>query len=457
MKTILVVDDNKVNLVTARTVLSNDYRVVPVLKGQQALDYLETGPCDIILLDIIMPEMDGFEVLEKIREMDHCRNVPVIFLTADDDVDTETRCFRAGAVDFSAKPFIPEVMISRICRALELEELRRSLADRLEQKTQEVSDIKSKAQKDALTGLWDRAYTEETVTGFLLSGTAGALLMMDIDNFKSVNDTYGHATGDRMLQALADILRETSREGDVVCRLGGDEFMVFLKDVTAKAQIRERAMDIIAQMARKIDELGILLNTSISIGIARTPKDSKEFAELYSCADKALYHVKRNGKNACHFFSDKLDDADGGQEPVDLTYLQGLLRRTDSGKGAYFLTLEHFRHVYNFIRRLMERESRDVSVLLFTLSNGADAVALEVLEQVINTDLRRSDVATQYSGRQIAVLLAGATRDDAEEVAQRILATFRDAYPRSDLRVDYETASLDDWLTKNAAKDSKAD
>ena len=85
MKTILVVDDNKLNLAAARKVLSNDYKVIPVMRGEQALTYLESGECDIILLDINMPEMDGFEVLQRIREMERCKNIPVIFLTADSD------------------------------------------------------------------------------------------------------------------------------------------------------------------------------------------------------------------------------------------------------------------------------------------------------------------------------------------------------------------------------------
>lgn len=107
MKNILVVDDDKLNLATARKVLSEDYKVIPVVRGEQALSYLKNGTCDIdiILLDINMPEMDGFQVFYKIREMEHCQNIPVIFLTADDDTETETRCFKEGAVDFITKPF----------------------------------------------------------------------------------------------------------------------------------------------------------------------------------------------------------------------------------------------------------------------------------------------------------------------------------------------------------------
>ena len=308
MKSILVVDDNKMNLAAARTVLGSKYKVIPVLNGQQALRFLAQNECDLILLDIKMPEMDGFELLEKIRTMECCRSIPVIFLTADKDTETETRGFQVGAVDFITKPFAPEVILSRVGRTLELEELRRSLADRLEQKTREVSVMKDIAQQDALTGLWNRVYTRDAVNALLSDGGKGALLMIDIDDFKSVNDNYGHSTGDDMLRTLAELLRSASRAGDVLCRIGGDEFMAYFKDLSAEADIRARVSELIAGMNAKIVQLGFAVNTSISVGIAIAPEDGTDFAELYSAADKALYYVKRNGKNAYHFFSDRLTD-----------------------------------------------------------------------------------------------------------------------------------------------------
>ena len=306
MKTILVVDDNKLSLVAARNVLQDEYRIISVLKGQQALTYLESGECDIVLLDINMPEMDGFEVMERMREMERCRNLPVIFLTADNDPETETRCFRMGAVDFIAKPFVPDVMLSRIGRVLEIEELRRSLADRIEQKNREISDITNKSHQDYLTGLWNRAYAEETINGMLQRGAVGAMLMIDVDNFKSVNDNYGHLAGDKTLQTLADVLREFSKENDILCRIGGDEFIVFVNGVTAKAQLGQLAAEIIAELRSRIAASGFETGTSASIGIAQIPEDGDEFTVLYNCADKALYHVKQNGKNAYHFYSDRL-------------------------------------------------------------------------------------------------------------------------------------------------------
>ena len=188
----------------------------------------------------------------------------------------------------------------------QLEELHRNLADRLEEKTREVSVMKDIAQQDALTGLWDRVYTQDAVNGLLSDGGEGALLMIDIDNFKSVNDNYGHSSGDDILRTLAEALRSACREEDVLCRIGGDEFTVYLKDLKSKPVIRSRVSDIIADVHARITQMDFAGNTTISVGIAIAPEDGGDFASLYSAADKALYYVKRNGKNSYHFFSDKL-------------------------------------------------------------------------------------------------------------------------------------------------------
>ena len=451
MKTILVVDDNKLNLAAARSVLQSEYRVISVMRGEQAITYLESGDCDLILLDINMPDMDGFEVHEKILKMERFHNIPVIFLTADSDPQTETICFKRGAADFIAKPFVPAVMRYRIGRILELEDLRRGLADKLEQKTKEVFDIKNKSRQDALTGLWNRAYTEEMVNGMLTSGVRGALLMIDLDNFKAVNDVYGHIAGDRTLQMFADILREFSSEGDVLCRIGGDEFIVFVKGVTSKEELGARAEKILNRMSRKIRECGFETNTSISIGIAQAPSDGNVFLKLYSSADKALYYVKQNGKNSYHFFTDRLHDGnDSGAKTVDLQYLQDLMSRSDDGTGAYLLNFDNFHHVYNFIRRFVGRNQSEVQTVLFTVHDNKNAefdvteaeYALELLEKAVYTSLRRSDVSTRYSSKQLIVILMDTNTENGDMVAERIIENFYKLYTNGKVYIDFGIARM---------------
>lgn len=464
MKTILVVDDNKLNLASARNTLSGEYKVIPVLKGEQALTYLENGECDIILLDINMPEMDGFEVLAEIKKMERCKNIPVIFLTADNDTETETRCFREGAIDFIAKPFVAEVMLSRIGRVLELEELRRSLADRLEKKTQEVTDIKAKSRQDALTGLWNRAYTEETVNKLISEGVSGALMMIDMDNFKAINDNYGHIAGDRTLKMFADTLRKYSSEDDVLCRIGGDEFVVFARDLTSKSEIGNRASDIISDLCSKLEECKFETNSSVSIGIAQTPEDGTEFNKLYNAADKALYYVKQNGKNSYHFFSDRLEsEKKRSAKNVDLDYLGEILSRADSGKGAYLLDFDSFHHVYNFIRRFVDRSEREVQTVLFTVvpSDGVTEpdpdeieAALEMLDKAIYTSLRRVDVSTRYSSKQIIVILMDANSENGDLVAKRIVDCFEKLYIGGKVKLEFGIAKMEggNVLSRSANK-----
>ena len=138
---ILIVDDDKLNLTVARNALSGTYKVTAVTSGEQALKFLQNNTCDLILLDINMPEMNGFEVMAKIRENPENADIPIIFLTADSDPEIESRCLKEGAMDFITKPFVQNVMLSRISRTLELEALRQDLEGQLEARTMHIKHI----------------------------------------------------------------------------------------------------------------------------------------------------------------------------------------------------------------------------------------------------------------------------------------------------------------------------
>lgn len=452
MKQILIVDDNKTSLSTAKVSLSDKYKVIAVTSGEQALKYLQNNTCDLILLDINMPDMDGFEVMQKIREKKERADIPIIFLTADNDAETENRCLQEGAIDFIAKPFVLNVMHSRISRILELEDMRRYLSDKLEEKIKEVSDIKSKSQQDALTGLWNRAYTEAAVNALMEEGKKGALFMIDMDNFKAINDNYGHIEGDNTLKMFADTMRKYSSKEDILCRIGGDEFVMFINGVTSKSDLKNIASDIISDLCRKIKEKKYETNSSVSIGIAQTPEDGIDFNTIYNAADKALYYVKQNGKNSYHFFSEQvgINDENAGVK-VDLRYLRDIMSRADAGKGAYQMDRDSFHHVYNFIRRFVERNGSEVQTLLFTAEEESNVavdqnevqVALEILEQAIYTSLRRADVSTRYSGKQVIVLLMDANEAGGDIVAKRIIDCFHKIYRGTNVKLRYDIAKME--------------
>ncbi|MCC8042214.1 MAG: diguanylate cyclase [Oscillospiraceae bacterium] len=452
MKHILVVDDNKTNLASARSVLTSRYKVTAVTSGAQALKFLEGHTVDLILLDINMPEMNGFEVMDKIRKSEKWFDIPIIFLTADSDSQTESRCLEEGAVDFIVKPFVPNVMCSRIGRTLELEDLRKSLAEQLSQKMQEVTDIKSKSCQDALTGLWNRAYTEEQANLWLKETKSGALIMIDMDNFKAINDNYGHIAGDHTLKMFAETLQEYSFDEDVLCRIGGDEFVVFVKNDISKQALANRAADIISDLCRKLEEYKFETNSSVSIGIAEAPSDGTEFNTLYNAADKALYYVKQNGKNSYHFFSEQHEkDSERASKLVDLEYLQEMMSRTDSQRGAYMMDFDSFRHVYNFVRRFVERGEHKVQTILFTLSmkDGISEevteieTAVDMLDQAIFTSLRRADISTRYSSKQIIVILLDVRSESCDMIANRIINCFKHLYIGERIIVEYDVAQLE--------------
>ena len=291
------------------------------------------------------------------------------------------------------------------------------------------------------------------VNNLLLEGARGALMMIDIDNFKPINDHYGHIAGDRTLKMFAELLQDISGDGDVLCRIGGDEFVIFVKDVTSKVELGKHAERIIAEFGKRIEQFQFNVSTSISIGISLTPDEGTEFMSLYGYADKALYFVKQNGKSAYHFFNDKMKTEDGNNlagRTVDLKYLQDLMSRADSGLGAYLLNFDNFNHVYNFIRRFVERSNRDVQTLLFTVTeNGKSELdaaeseyALELLEKAIYTSLRRSDVSTRYSSKQLIVILMDANNENGDMVAERIIDNFHKLYTHGKVHVDYGIARM---------------
>ncbi len=451
MKHILIIDDNKSNLVAARSALNDIYKTTAVTSGAQALKFLENNKPDLVLLDINMPEMDGFAVMTAMRAMPNGVDLPIIFLTADNDSGTESKCLELGALDFISKPFVPLVMRSRIAKTLELEELRSNLAIRLDEKINEVSEMKSKSCQDALTGLWNRTYTEEAVDKMLSEQQKGALFMIDMDNFKAINDNYGHMAGDHTLRMFAETLRKYAAEDDIVCRIGGDEFVTFVADNSSKSALSNHAADIISDLCRKLNECKFETNSSVSIGIAQCPADGGSFAELYNAADKALYYVKQNGKNSYHFYSDQsLAESSRSATNVDMKYLREIMSRADSGKGSYLMDYDSFHHVYNFIRRIVERSNRDVQTLLFTLDAANEKmdpielnVAGEMLEQAIYTSLRRVDVSTRYSSKQMIVILLDSNTENGKNVAQRIIECFRKIY-RGEIDISYNIVRMEE-------------
>lgn len=453
-KRILFVDDDRMSYIIAKKFLEEDYEIFWMEDGKEVIPYLQKNRVDLIILDIYMPKVDGFVVLELIKSNGNAsiREIPVIFLTGEHEEDVESKGLEAGASDFITKPFRKRVLLSRVSHVLELEMFKKNLARRLEQKNKEVTDFKQRARQDSLTGLWNRSYTELKVEEMMEHGTKGALFMMDMDNFKGINDTYGHIVGDETLKCLAGTLKEISREKDVACRIGGDEFILFVRDIEEQEQAREIAIRILNETAYKLKNMGDELETTVSIGVAMAPRDGRKFKALYAAADKALYYVKQGGKNSYHFYQDFMEKQKENRDNIiDLKVLRGFLQEGERRRGPFKVGFENFHYIYNFICRCMERSDRDVQMLLFTVIYDTDETiesadleyCIEKMEQAVEISLRQSDVSARFSERQLIVMLLDADQENSNRVAKRILECYGDICEDKQFIVDYEMVQVD--------------
>ena len=286
---ILVVDDNKLNILLLKQILSDeDYEVHVLTSGAHVLEKsLEIKP-DAILLDIMMPEIDGFEVCSMLKEEPITKNIPVIMVTAKTQGEDLKKAFNLGAFDYVKKPIDEVEVISR---------LRSALKYNAQQKV-----LETMAMTDGLTGLYNHKLIldlfDKEYKKAKRNNQAIAFLMLDIDHFKKVNDTYGHKTGDEVLQRLADILRKNSRNSDLLGRYGGEEFCIILPNIKI-----EESQFVCERIRKAVEESKITfkdqtINITISIGNCfNHPMSTYSEEDVIIRADEALYKAKNNGRN----------------------------------------------------------------------------------------------------------------------------------------------------------------
>ncbi len=282
--TILLVDDEPINLQLLANYLSDDYLIKVAKNGEQCLEIcaLDDKP-DLILLDVDMPGLDGYAVCRRLKQDLDTAEIPVIFVTALDNEEDEEKALSLGAVDFLSKPVRVGILKARLKTHLELK-LKR---DQLEEM----------AMKDQLTGLFNRHYLLESanhrVARAMRNDYPISLLMIDIDHFKIINDTHGHSVGDDILIAVATLLKQESRQEDIVARFGGEEFVIFLDECETSV-----AHKIAERIRMRIEELKPKdLNISASIGVAQLHNGKEGFAKLIKRADDAMYLAKESGRN----------------------------------------------------------------------------------------------------------------------------------------------------------------
>jgi diguanylate cyclase (GGDEF)-like protein len=289
---VLIVDDEKINLDVLIGLLKPYYRTVAAKSGEQAFKRLEIPPLpDLILMDIMMPGMDGYEVCRKLKADNSTRDIPVIFITGKNDEKDEAKGFQAGAVDYITKPFSPLIAMARVKTHIELKR-RGDMLERL-------------AGLDGLTGIpnrrqFDQFLTAEWKRSVRYSHTI-SLIIMDIDYFKLFNDHYGHAEGDECLKKVAKIISQSMiRSTDLTARYGGEEFACVLPETDYAGAITtaNRIIKFVEKLGIRHEKSHVADYVTVSIGVASiSPQQSDKALDLIEMADKALYIAKRNGRN----------------------------------------------------------------------------------------------------------------------------------------------------------------
>ena len=662
-KLILIIDDSATTLKSAGDVLKSHYELAMASSGEKGIAYLKDHDPDLILLDVIMPGMDGFETIRKIKSMKGKSGIPVIFLTGDLAIESESLGFKLGAVDYITKPFDGDAMLYRIEKILEFETLKKNLEAQVKVKTEQLEkmtihvfktlskivdnksvytmghsprvaayaskiaeilkwnehdatglyyiallhdigkigisenilsknspltadeqtildthaeiggellqdftliknladgvryhharydseteptgpnipieariiavadyidlsrtprenmpactdedlieklknergsrfdpiivdaalnmirsgfvaskmneindsdmdvvdfsnailervlneyteELKNKAQKDALTGLWNRQFMAQSVNTYLsVHGARGALLMIDLDNFKAINDTYGHIAGDDVILAISDVLTSCVRGDDIVCRLGGDEFIAFIVSAKTKDAIEAICKRISEEFLKRIDDINPRIQTSVSIGIALSHSDGNNFETLYSNADKALYFVKQNQKGAYHFYTETRSIAAADDMVSGDSFLYKILNAHGE---SLSLGSQGIARMISFVEQYTLHNQQKVQVVLFTLEDkNAESLQadFDTLHSAVCSNLRRGDVFARYSDSQYIVILMNVEAEIGDKVAKRIESRFNSEIRMNDsssVKLTYDVFSIND-------------
>ncbi len=288
-KTILIVDDTETNIDILLELLGSEYDILVALDGKSAFAILEEEVVDLVLLDIMMPEVNGFEVCTRMKLQSSTRDIPVIFVTAKTDEDSIEKAYDVGGIDYVTKPFKPRELQARIKTQIKL----KALVDHLEY----ISSY------DQMTGVFNRRKF------FILATEALDVIqinlyaiMIDIDHFKSFNDTYGHAFGDEVIKGVTRAISDTMLEGSIFGRVGGEEFALLTHAISEDIAIQN-----IESMRKAVEALEFttqdksIAKCTISLGMAKSDKTLNSLDALLKKADNALYKAKGEGRNRSIF------------------------------------------------------------------------------------------------------------------------------------------------------------
>lgn len=437
-KTVLIVDDTPTNIALLVDTLRPEYRTKVATSGEKALVLAQgANPPDLILLDIMMPGLDGYQVCQRLQADPKTRDIPIIFVTALGEVADEEKGLLIGARDYIIKPISPAIVRARVRTHLTLAEQNRRLAEMvstLEQQKLELAEwnqtleqrvtegiahaerLRQIAFHDALTGLANRMLLLDRLEHALDLAARDqqglGLMFIDLDRFKAVNDTHGHDVGDELLKEVARRLGQCRRASDTVARLGGDEFVVLLEHSGEKNVYGDLAARIIASLSEPLTIMGCPVQIGASIGIACYPEDGQNLMDLMKHADAAMYAAKSAGRGAYRFFDPAMSN-ESLQLQKQAQELQAAMENgqlelfyqpqvwLDSGRVFRLEGLLRWRHpVHGLLLPIEFISSAEDAGLSHALDHWAIATAAQQISQWRSRGLPRLPIAVNVSGRQ---------------------------------------------------------
>ena len=431
MKKILIVDDMPVSLMMTENMLATQYITLCAGSGTEAIEIYRKERPDMVLSDLRMPGMSGYELQQKLQK-EYNQVIPFMFMTADHDEETESKGFENGAMDFIKKPFQPNVLLSRVANIM--------------QTIDQIQGLKKNASIDALTGLINKASSEKELEN-ICQKAHGALLMIDLDSFKLVNDIHGHSMGDKILISFSEIIRNALRPNDLIGRMGGDEFIAFCHGVDNESVIASKSEIInenLVEAAKNLMGADMNIPLGASIGCVFVPNEGTDFKDLYKKADKALYNVKQHGKHGYSIYSQLQQLSE--MEISDITNLSNIeliLGERNEKDEAFVLPIESFRAIYRFLRRTANYSNRSDCILLLYL-DPKEEVEISISDignefmNFLKTTLRKSDTITQSSNNQFVIILYDIDLDSVHYVTERIEKKWSENPSSENVSISYE-------------------
>ncbi len=286
--TILIVEDIEINVLVLQELLQNDYNIVCASSGEEAMLKAHHIPIDLVLLDIALPDFDGYEVCRRLKADDLTNDIPVLFLTASYDEQSIEKAFDVGGVDYITKPYMVKELKARIKTHITL--------------SASMKKLDFLANVDSMTGIYNRRkffYLAEE--RFEKTKENLYSVMIDIDKFKAINDKYGHQVGDEVIKNVANIISSLIPKNTIFGRLGGEEFalVINMHDEKELFNLIEKIRDDISKAQIEVD--GAIVSVTISAGISAYEEKYQTIDQFLSDADSALYEAKGKGRNKTTF------------------------------------------------------------------------------------------------------------------------------------------------------------